>query len=165
MKKINKKVTICKKVSGFLALLVYNYFRPDALWIQNHIAVCPRCRKKMRAFAKVELALTLIKSESHNLDLLKRANSQAVGVLKHSLRYSKKAQALKNKFPEPSLLSRLNKYKNAAGKVAACIAILFLLKTGIFTSMEKFQDTSRRALESYYAKHVGQEMADEIFSV
>jgi hypothetical protein len=93
-----------------------------------------------------------------------RANVQAVGVLKHSLRQAPKAQKLKKALPEPTLSERLSKYKHSAANVAACLAILFLMKIGIFCSMDRFQTRSQQVFKQYYAKYIGQDLADEIFS-
>jgi len=137
--------------------------RLDAGWVQKHIANCPRCQARIVGVGKVELALSLVKSQRHHLDLLMRANEQAVGVLKHSLRQAPKAEKLKKALPEPTLSERLCKYKHSAANVAACLAILFLMKIGIFCSMDRFQTRSQQVLKQYYAKYIGQDLADEIF--
>ena len=93
-----------------------------------------------------------------------RANAQAIGVLKHSLREAPKARKLKVMQPEPKLLERWSKYKHSAANAAACIAILFLMKTGVFSSMDKFQTEGQKAIRQYYAAQVGQDLADELFS-
>jgi len=115
------------------------------------------------AVGKVELALSLVKSQRHHLDLLMRANAQAVGVLKHSLREAPKAEKLKQALPEPTLSEQLSKYKHSAANVAACLGILFLMKIGIFCSMNSFQTRGQEVLKQYYTKHVGQDLVDEIF--
>jgi len=118
----------------------------------------------MASIGKVNLALSIIKSQPHKLDLLMRANAQAIGVLKHSLREAPKARKLKEARPEPKLLERWSKYKHSAANAAACIAILFLMKTGVFSSMDKFQTEGQKAMRQYYAAQIGQDLADELFS-
>jgi hypothetical protein len=107
----------------------------------------------------------LVRSQPHSLDLLMRANTRAIGVLKRSLRCQPKAEKLKTMVPEPKLAERLGKYKNSVANVAACLAILYLTKQGVFSSMDKFQLQGQRALKQYYANNVGQELANEIFRV
>ncbi|MFC1738107.1 hypothetical protein ACFL1G_03545 [Planctomycetota bacterium] len=162
---INKdKNNICSKLTNWLSQAANSHFGFDAGWVQRHIANCPRCQRRMASLAKVNLAFSLLKSQPHNLDLLMRANTQAIGVLKHSLRYSKKAQKLRKKLPEPGLLQRLDKYKSPALNAAACVTILFLMKTGIFSSAENIQDQGQQVLKQYYVKNLGQDLADEIFT-
>lgn len=136
----------------------------NADWVQNHIAGCPRCQRRFAAIGKVNLALSAVKSQSHNLDLLMRANTQAIGVLKHSLRQTLKAQRLKTILPEPKKMERWGKYTHSAANVAACIAILLLMKIGIFSSMDKFQTEGQKAIKQYYAAHIGKDMADELIA-
>ena len=66
--------------------------------------------------------------------------------------------------PKPKLLERCGKYAHPAANAAACIAILLLMKIGVFSSMDKFQTEGQKVVKQYYASHVGQEMADEIFT-
>jgi mannosyltransferase OCH1-like enzyme len=93
-----------------------------------------------------------------------RANAQAIGVLKHSLRDAPQAAELRKKLPEPKLLEKYSKYKGSAANVAACIIILLLMKIGVFSSMDSFQTRGQEVFKQYYAKHVGQDLADEIFT-
>ncbi|MHC4740135.1 MAG: hypothetical protein ACYS9Y_14595 [Planctomycetota bacterium] len=154
----------CTTIRAWLFKLINSRIGLNADWVRNHIADCPRCRKRLALVGKVELALSVIKSQPHSLDLLMRANAQAIGVLKHSLRNAPKAQKLKAILPEPKLLETCGKYKHSLANAVACLALLFLMKIGIFSSMEKFQNQGSRTVKNYYATHVGQEMADDIFS-
>jgi hypothetical protein len=104
-----------------------------------------------------------MKSQAHQNDLLLRANTQAIGVLKHSLRHVPKAQKLRTIKPEPILAVRWGKCANTAVSLTACIVIVILMKVGIFTSMDKFQTKSQKVIKQYYASNVGQDLADEIF--
>ena len=159
-----KKDNKCRRIRAWLYKAISSRFALDADWVQNHIANCLRCQRRMASIGKVNLALSIIKSQPHKLDLLMRANAQAIGVLKHSLRQAPKARKLKEARPEPKLLERWSKYKHSAANAAACIAILFLMKTGVFSSMDKFQTEGQKAMRQYYACQVGQDLADEIFS-
>jgi hypothetical protein len=154
----------CKSLRTWLYQALNSRIGLGAKWVQNHIAVCPRCQQRLASVARVELAFSIIKSQPHNLDLLMRANTQAIGVLKHSLRNAPQAQRLKAILPEPKLLERLGRYASPALKAAACLAILCLMKIGIFSSMGTFQAEGQKIVKNYYANNAGQDLADEIFS-
>ena len=159
-----KKDNKCRRIRAWLYKAINSRFGLDADWVQNHIANCMRCQRRMASIGKVNLAMSIIKSQPHKLDLLMRANTQAIGVLKHSLRQAPKARKLKEARPEPKLLERWSKYKHSAANAAACIAILFLMKIGVFSSMDKFQTEGQKVIRQYYAAQVGQDLADELFS-
>jgi hypothetical protein len=154
----------CRRIRGWLHKAIISRFHVDADWVQNHIANCPRCNRRLVNVGKVNLALSAMKSQPHKLDLLMRANTQAIGVLKHSLREATKARKLRAKLPEPKLFEKCGKYAHSAANVAACITILLLMKIGVFSSMDKFQTQGQKAVEQYYASQVGEDLADEIFS-
>ncbi|MHC4462373.1 MAG: hypothetical protein ACYS6W_12900 [Planctomycetota bacterium] len=159
--KANKK---CGHIRTWLYQAISSRIGFDADWLQHHIANCPRCHRRIVSAGRVNLALSAMKSQPHKLDLLMRANTQAIGVLKHSLRRAPKACKLKAMLPEPKLLTRWGKYAHPAANAVACLAILFLMKIGVFSSMNKFQRQGQKVVKQYYAGHVGQEMADEIFT-
>ena len=155
----------CRQIRAWLHKAIISRLSLDADWAQNHIANCPRCNRRFFNIGKVNLALSIMKSQPHKLDLLMRANTQAIGVLKHDLRRAPKAQKLKAMLPEPKLFERCSKYTHSAVNVAACIAILLLMKIGIFSSIDKFQTQGQKVVEQYYASQVGEDLADEVFSV
>jgi len=133
-------------------------------WMQNHIANCPRCQRRLSLAGKVNLALSVMKSQPHTLDLLMRANTQAISVLKHSLREAPKAQKLRTMLPEPKLLERWGKYGQSVANLAACIAVLLLMKIGVFSSMDAFQTQGQKVIRQYYTGQVGKDLADEVFA-
>ena len=159
----NAKVNKCRKIRARLRDAIRSRFSLEANWVQKHIANCPRCQRRFASIGKVNLALSLMKSQPHGLDLLMRANTQAVGVLKHSLREAPKAQKIKTMQPEPKLLEKCSVYKHSAANVAACIAILLLTKISVFSSMDKFQTQGQKAFKQYYVNHVGEDLANDIF--
>lgn len=162
--KVKTKIKDCRSIRVWLFNAVNNRIGLGADWVQNHIADCPKCQRRLAYVGKVNLALSIIKSQPHNLDLLMRANTQAIGVLQNSLRNVPKAQKLKAMLPEPKLLERCAKYKHSIANVAACITILFMMKIGIFSSMGKLQSQSQKIYKQYYATQGGEELANEIFS-
>jgi hypothetical protein len=104
-----------------------------------------------------------MKTKTHRLDLLMHANAQAISVLKHCLRQAPRARQLRTILPEPKLLERYSKYGYSAAKLAACIAILLLMKISVFSSMDKFHTEAQKVIKQYYARQVCQDLADEIF--
>jgi hypothetical protein len=104
-----------------------------------------------------------MKASPHSLDLLMRANGQAIRTLKHSLRDEPKAQQLKTTLPEPKLVERCGPYGHSIGNLAACVTILLLMKIGVFSSMDTFQTQGQEVIRQYYAKQVGQDLAEEVF--
>ena len=155
--------TTCRQIRTWLREVLARSFGLDARWMQNHISTCEKCQRRFVSVGKVSLALSLLKSQPHTVDLLMRANAQAIGVLKHGLREAPKAQRLQKKLPEPKLLEKCSKYRHSVANVAACISILLLVKIGVFSSMDKFQSRGQEIFRQYYAEHIGQDMADEIF--
>ncbi len=153
----------CKQIRNWLYKTTSRCIGPDAKWLQNHIINCPRCQERFASYSKVNLALSLMKSQPHNLDLLVRANTCTVDVLKHSLRTVPKAQRLKVIKPESWLMVRWSRCVCSAMSLTACIIIVMLMKIGIFSSMNKFQTQSQNVFNHYYANHIGQDMADELF--
>jgi anti-sigma factor RsiW len=138
---------------------------PEASWVRKHVAHCPRCQKRLAALGKVDLALSIIKSQPHRLDLLMRANTAAVKMLKHSLREAAEAQELEQAKPELSLIERCARYRISATHLAACIAILFLTKAGIFSSVDRLHTRGEAALKQYYSHQAGEDVAKDIFGV
>ncbi len=158
-----KKNISCRPFRNWLYSSMSRYIGPDAKWLQNHISNCPNCRKRLASYTKVDLALSIMKSQPHRLDLLMRANTQAIGVLKHSLRNEPKAEKLKVIQPEPKFPIRWSKCVFSAVNVAACIMIVLLMKMGIFSSMNTVQTQGQKAMRHYYASRAGEDIANQIF--
>ena len=153
----------CKKIRNRFISFLGNHFSADAPWVQKHVAHCTRCQNRLANIGRVNLALSFIKSQSHNLDLLMRANTQTIKVLKQSLREVPKAQKLKHANPEPKFTQKLVWCLQPSMNIAACLLILVLMKCGLFSSIDKFQNQGRRAYKQYYANQVGEDIADELF--
>jgi len=151
----------CRSLRTRLYTAMNKHIGSQANWARNHIANCPRCQRRLASAGKVHLTLSFIKAQPHGLDLLMRANEQAVSVLKHSLRREPEAQALKEKMPKP--LEKYRKYGFSIGNLAACMAILFLMKVGVFSSMDSVHNQGRKVFEQYYVRNIGQDLADEVF--
>ena len=160
---VMKKKNYCKQIKDMMYRLLADRFNIDQNWVRNHITDCPRCRRRIMRLGKVELALSLLKSQPHNLDLLMRANTQAIGVLKHSLRTTTRAELLRNARPEPGILERCSRYKHSFANAAACIAIAALMNSNAFSSAKTFESKGRKVVEHYYASRVGEDIARDIF--
>lgn len=158
-----KRNNKCKQIRNWLYKTASRCIGPDAKWLQNHIMNCPRCQQRLASYSKVNLALSLMKSHPHSLDLLMRANTRTIDVLKRSLRTEPKAQKLRIIKPEPGFTVRWSRCACSAMSLTACIVFVILLKIGIFTSMNKVQNQGQKAIKHYYANHIGQEMANELF--
>jgi hypothetical protein len=155
---------LCKRIRQRLVDSASRRFGPEAAWVQNHVATCPRCRRRLAAVARVDLAMSAIKSQPHRLDLWMRANAAAVRMLSHQLRDTAQAHRLEQAKPEPSLLVRCTRQRSALTNVAACLAILFLTKAGIFSSFDKARARGQAAMKQYYAAQAGEDLAREVFN-
>ena len=153
----------CKGIRLRFISYVGKYFSPDAPWLQKHISHCPRCQKRLASINRVNLALSLIKSQPHNLNLLMKANTQAINVLKHSLREAPKAQKLKKITPEPKFTFRLVNCLQSSLNIAACLLIVFLMKFGIFSSVENMQTQGKKAYKQYFVSNIGEDLTKDIF--
>ena len=154
----------CRRTRTVLYTAARKRLGPDAGWFQKHVAGCPRCRRRLAASRKVDLAFSFLKNQPHKLDLLARANAGAIAVLKHSLRAEPEVDNLQTKLPEPKLLEMFRGCGRSLANVAACMAILLLMKIGVLSSMDQFHSTGRRSMENYYAKRIGEDLASEIFT-
>ena len=158
------RVNECRRIRTLLYAAASRRFGPDAGWFQKHVAGCPRCRRRLAAYRKVDLAFSLVKTQPHKLDLLARANARAIAVLKHSLRTEPEVENLKSKLPEPKPLEMFRGFGRSFANAAACVAIILLMKTGVLSSMKQFQSTGQKGIKQYYTRHIGEDMAGEIFS-
>ncbi|MBN1456380.1 MAG: hypothetical protein JW912_00830 [Sedimentisphaerales bacterium] len=159
----SKIKTKCSKIRIKLTRYLAMHINPDSFWLQNHIANCPRCQRRLSVYGKVEVAMSLLKTQPHELDLLTRANTQALKMLKHGLRFAPKADKLKQKRPQPIWILRYSGFSQSIVNAAACVTILVLLKAGVFSSMDNVQQNGSTAVKGYYSKYLDQSTANEIF--
>jgi len=156
-------VGTCKRTRQWLVTTLSRRLGPEAGWVRKNVAACPRCQKRLAALRKVETALSLLRSQPHSLDLLGRANTHTIKVLEHDLRNAPKARKLERSQAEPSFAERFGPYRHSAVNVAACIAIVLLTRTGVFRSLDKMRTEGDRAVRQYYASHIGDDLARELF--
>ena len=60
------------------------------------------------------------------------------------------------------MIEKYNRYGHSLMNLAACLVILLLMKVGVFSSMDQFQNQGHRVMTRYYARHVGDDLADEV---
>src|SRR5512146_1328201 len=101
----------CRQIRHRLADSLAERLGPEAPWVQKHVAQCPRCQKRLAALGQVDLALSLIKSQPHQLDLLMRANTAALRMLSRDLREAREAERLEEAPLEPGWLERCARYR------------------------------------------------------
>jgi hypothetical protein len=113
---------------------------------------------------RIELGLMLIKTQPLENGLLARANSQALGVLNHSLRYAPKSKVLRNAKSDTNRLEKIRPNFERALNVAACIFIVIIIKTGVSSSLLDYKKKGEAVIENYYARNLDNQLFDEIFS-
>lgn len=134
-----------------------------SLRLRDHIASCPRCQKRLLKMGRVELALQLILSQPHSLTLLQEANLRALKMLRRQERFSPKADALRQATPQPDWTVRHTKRLEKLLGVAACLAVICLIKIGVFSSLKEIRDDSQTAMRNYYARNLDQETIGQLF--
>ena len=159
MTKLDKK-NLCRRFRFSLTRLIGNRVNAKAAWIQSHLAWCPRCHARLRGFYRLELALSLLKLQTHGRDLLSRANQQVIGVLQRPLRQTQRAETLKKAEPKPCWRQRCLRYTQGMGNAAACVSILLLMRAGVFGSMSKIDSQGRQTMQHYYERHLGEDASE-----
>ncbi len=159
-----RMINNCRRLRIVLYAAANKRFGPDAGWFQKHISGCPRCQQRLVAYRRVDLALSLAKTQPHKPDLLARANARAIAVLKHSLRAEPEAENLKTKLPEAKFPEMFRGCWRSFANAAACVAIVLLMKIGVLSSMDQFNSTGQNSIKQYYTRHIGEDMAGEIFT-
>lgn len=163
MKK-TKTINKCKSIRAKISNAIQSRLILNDGWMAKHVAACPRCQKRLGNVARVETAFTILRSQVHTIDLFKNANTQAVNTLKHSLRNAPAADKLREFQAKPIWILRHSRYITSIANTAACIAILVLLKVGIFSSIDTFQEKGKQSIKQYYAKQLDEDTINDIFT-
>ena len=151
----------CEQIGVWLTETIAERVDNTAAWAQGHIAQCPRCRRLVLGHSRLRLALLLLKTQPHRSELFMLANRQAIGVLNRSLRELPKAEKLRHILPQPSLANRFSKYTQALGHAAACLLVLLLLRTGVFSSLKKVDKQSQEFAKAYYDRLIEAGLTDD----
>jgi len=154
----------CKTIRHWIGDILNSRLSIHCDWVQAHIVNCPRCQRRLTGFNRVALGLHFIKSQRHPKDLLQKANQQTLMVLHQSLQQLPQAQKLRDKQPRPKFLYRMTRYSQSISHAAACLAILILMRCGIFSGMEKFQSEGQKVIHQYYVSNLGEDLTDDIFT-
>lgn len=133
------------------------------LRLEDHAATCPRCQRRLLKVQRAETALTLLLTQPLSPGLLQKANRRALNVLKHDLRESAPAERLRTVEVRPDWTSRHRRALDFAFNAAACLAVMVLLRTSVFSSMKEIEDDGRCVVQNYYSKHLDADLVDEIF--
>lgn len=131
--------------------------------LSDHVAHCPGCQRRLALVNRVEIGLMLMKTQSLNAGLLARANNKTLNVFKHSLRNAPKSAALR---VAESDLSRLEKMRPGFERVlsaAACVFVVFMIKTGISRSLLNYKEQGEAVIKNYYARNLDDQLFKEIF--
>lgn len=131
--------------------------------LNDHVAECPNCQKRLAMVNRVEIALMLMKSQPYEMGLLARANNRALDVLKHSLRYAPKSAVLRNAKSDTNRLEKMRPGLERAMNVAACIFVAVMIKTGVSDSLLDYKEQGEAVIHNYYARNLDSQMFDEIF--
>lgn len=161
MKKINRS-NPCKQIrkrKGLWAAFKERTHRR----LLDHIAACPRCQKRLALTNRVELALCLLKSQPHDLNLLARANTQAIGVLKHSLRDAPQSEKLRRSKPDHTWIDKKRPAMERMLNIAACLFVVLLIRMGVTASLLDVQKKGKTAVHNYYARNLDSRLMQEIF--
>lgn len=132
--------------------------------LSDHIAACPRCQKRLAMANRVELAIGLLKSQCHEMDLLARANAKAINVLNHSLRTAPQTAQLRRSQPDCSWLEKRSFVIEKILNVAACLFVIVMIRMGVTSSFMEMQSQGKNALHNYYARNLDSQTADDLLS-
>jgi len=131
-------------------------------YLRNHIEHCPRCSRRLMSLHRVEWAILMTKSQSHSSDLVARANTAALHMLKHGLRFAPKAEKLRAARPESSWLIRHSIGLEKVVNIAACLMVLAMIKFGTISFLKDVHQDGTKVMHNYYAKNLGQDMANDL---
>ena len=133
--------------------------------LSDHVAECPRCQRRLAVVNRVELGLTLMNTQPLEIGLLSRANNQALGVLKHSLRYAPKSAFLRNAKSDTHRLEKIRPGLERVLNAAACVFVVLMIKTGVSNSLLDYKEQGEAVIHNYYARNLDSQMFDEIFPI
>lgn len=154
----------CAAIRAKLCKAIMSTLQLNSGWMASHIATCPRCQKRLGNLVRVNLAFSLLRSQTHSPDLFRKANTKAVSTLKHSLRYAPAAEKLRHIRIRPNWILRNYRPISSITGAVACIAILLLLKIGIFSSIDSLHEKGTESLKQYYAKQLDEDTINDIFT-
>jgi anti-sigma factor RsiW len=117
--------------------------------LQRHIEQCPRCQRRVGRYARVGLAMQLIRSQPHSMSLLLQANRRTMAFLQRNVRELPAALRLQTQLPRASLWMRVTNVTQSTLSAAACLLVLLAARTSILSSIDKAEQGSAQT-----AKHL-----------
>ena len=157
------RATGCRHTRQWFLARLSRGLGPEAGWVQRHIAACPRCCRRAASWRRVDLAVRIVKSRPQPPGLLGKANREAVRMLGRELQEATQARALTRSETEPPFPVRVRRCRHRLTNLAACLAILCLSKSGLFTSLNRINTGGEALVRHYYASQVGEDLAGEVF--
>jgi hypothetical protein len=155
----NRCRSVRKERCGVIHSIKMRLFRH----LDDHVSECPKCQKRLVMVNRVEVALMLVKSEPYEMGLLARANSKALDVLTHSLRFTPKSTHLRQVKSDPNYIEKAYPLLERVLNVAACLFVIIMIKTGVSNSLLDYKDQGESVIHNYYARNLDTQMFDEIF--
>lgn len=131
--------------------------------LRDHAAHCPRCQRRLAMVNRVELALMLAQTQPLNIGLLAKANSKTLDHLKHSLRHAPKSVPLRTAKADLSGLEKIRPGLERVLNAAACVFVIFMIKTGISRSLLDSKEQGETVVRNYYARNLDSQLFNEIF--
>ena len=131
--------------------------------LDDHVAECPKCQRRLATVNRVEVALMLMKSQPYEMGLLARANNRALDVLAHSLRFSPKSTLLRQAKSDTNCIEKARPFIERALNVAACLFIVVMINTGVSHSFLDYKQRGEAVIHNYYARNLDEQLFNEIF--
>lgn len=144
----SETTTRCGSWRQRLADLVVDHLDVSGRMLR-HIEKCPRCRRRAMRYARLGLALRLLKTQRQSMGMLLECNRRAIGMLNRNVRELPQALKLRTVFPAPAWRVRLSGYAQGALSAAACLVVLFAARAGVLSSLEGVHDEGTQAMEHY----------------
>ena len=159
----NKTLNLCRKRRQLVTGWLETFKERLRLGLEDHIASCPRCQGRLVRVQRTENALKLLVTQPLTPGLLQKANQSALKVLRKDLREASCAETLRSACVRPDWTSRHHRVLETLFSAAACLAVLVLLKTGIFTRMRTIEHDGRCIMRNYYAQNLDAPLVEELF--
>ena len=131
--------------------------------LDDHVAECPKCQRRLAVLNRVEVALMLTKSQPYEMGLLARANNKALDVLTHSLRFGSKSTLLRQAKSDTNRIEKVCPFIERVLNVAACLFIIVMIKSGVSHSLLDYKEQGEAVIHNYYARNLDSQTFNEIF--
>lgn len=141
-------VTVRRRLREWLTDLVADHMDLSPR-LRRHVEQCPRCQRRLGRYARVGLAMRVLRSQPHPMGLLLAANRRTIVHLQRSVRELPAARRLRTQLPKASLWTRMTNVTHSTLSAAACLLVLLAARTSVISSIDKAERGSEQA-----AKHL-----------